>query len=131
IVIIDSKNQYATPIESVELPLTKNPDALTTLSEKIQMVITSSRIEKEKIIGVGIGMPGFVDSKKGINYTFLQTKNPESIADYLSSKLGMPVFIDNDSSLIGLAELRFGSARNKKNAMVINIGWGVGLGMIL
>jgi len=30
-----------------------------------------------------------------------------------------------------LAELKFGSARGKKNAMVINAGWGVGLGMIL
>ena len=39
--------------------------------------------------------------------------------------------IDNDSSLIGLAELRLGDARHHKNAMVINISWGVGLGMIL
>ncbi|RYF88994.1 MAG: ROK family protein, partial [Chitinophagaceae bacterium] len=39
--------------------------------------------------------------------------------------------IDNDSSLIALAELRFGRARHQKNAMVINISWGVGLGMIL
>ncbi len=33
--------------------------------------------------------------------------------------------------MIALAELRFGKARNKANAMVINIGWGVGLGLIL
>jgi predicted NBD/HSP70 family sugar kinase len=43
----------------------------------------------------------------------------------------LPVFIDNDSRLIALAELKFGAARDTKNAMVINIGWGVGLGMIL
>jgi predicted NBD/HSP70 family sugar kinase len=43
----------------------------------------------------------------------------------------MPVFIDNDSSLIALAELRFGAARNRRSAMVINIGWGIGLGLIL
>ena len=131
IVIIDSKNHYATEIESVELPLTKSPDALNTISKRIQKIIAKSGIAKEKIIGVGVGMPGFVDFKKGINYTFLQIKNSESIADYLSSELELPVFIDNDSSLIGLAELRFGSARNKNNAMVINMGWGVGLGMIL
>src|SRR5205823_8911207 len=36
-----------------------------------------------------------------------------------------------DSRLIALAELKFGAARGKKNAMVINVGWGIGLGMIL
>jgi len=43
----------------------------------------------------------------------------------------LPVFIDNDSSLIALAEYYFGGARAEKNAMVINIGWGIGLGLIL
>src|SRR5205085_3152337 len=47
------------------------------------------------------------------------------------SKVKLPVFIDNDSRLIALAEVKFGSARGRKNAMVINVGWGIGLGMIL
>jgi len=74
-------------------------------------------------------MPGFVDVKKGINYSFLPTDT--SITEHISHKTGLPTFIDNDSSLIALAELRFGAARRRKNAMVINIGWGIGLGMIL
>src|SRR6185437_444377 len=36
-----------------------------------------------------------------------------------------------DSSLIGLAEMRLGTAQNHKNIMVINISWGVGLGLVL
>jgi predicted NBD/HSP70 family sugar kinase len=39
--------------------------------------------------------------------------------------------MDNDSSLIALTELKLGSVRNRKNAIVINLGWGVGLGMII
>ncbi len=57
--------------------------------------------------------------------------NDKTITQYLSEKINLPVYIDNDSSLIALAELRFGVARHQKNSMVINIGWGVGLGMIL
>jgi predicted NBD/HSP70 family sugar kinase len=49
----------------------------------------------------------------------------------VAEKSGLPVSIDNDSSLIALAELRFGGARERKNAMVINIGWGVGLGIVV
>ncbi|MEO8413897.1 MAG: ROK family protein, partial [Ginsengibacter sp.] len=88
-------------------------------------------ISKEKFVGVGIGMPGFVDVKKGINYSFLQLPNNKSITKYIADIIGLPVFIDNDSSLIALAEFYFGGAQCERNAMVINIGWGVGLGMIL
>jgi predicted NBD/HSP70 family sugar kinase len=130
IVIMDLKNDFITRIEKLELPLPQNPEALFILTEKIHKVIKESGIPIQKIAGIGIGMPGFVDFKKGINYSFLKAPR-SSIVEYISDKIGLPVFIDNDSSLIALAELRFGAARGKKNAMVINIGWGIGLGMVI
>jgi predicted NBD/HSP70 family sugar kinase len=130
IAILDLQNNFVYQSDKLELPLARNPQALSLLSEKIEDIITGSGIPKEKIAGVGIGMPGFVDTRKGINYSFLKASGT-SITEFIAEKIGLPVFIDNDSSLIALAELRFGSARNRKNVMVINIGWGVGLGMVL
>ncbi|MBO9199222.1 MULTISPECIES: ROK family protein [Niastella] len=130
IAILNMQNQQVTATEMFELPLLRNPQALETLTEKIDEVITRSGISKNSIAGVGIGMPGFVDSVRGMNYTFLE-REQGTITQYISSKIKLPVYIDNDSRLIALAELMFGSARGKKNAMVINVGWGVGLGMIL
>lgn len=75
-------------------------------------------------------MPGFIDTEKGVNYTFLPTSD-KSLQEQLSEALSLPVFIDNDSSLIALAELKFGMAKSKQTALVINMSWGVGLGMIL
>lgn len=130
IAILNMQNTQVAATELFELPLLKNPQALETLTEKIEEVITRSGISKNSIAGVGIGMPGFVDSAKGMNYTFLEPEQG-TLTQYISSKLKLPVHIDNDSRLIALAELMFGAARSKKNAMVINVGWGVGLGMIL
>lgn len=130
IAILDLQNTIVFQYEKFELPLAKNPQALTELAAKIEDAINESKLPKEKIAGVGIGMPGFVDARKGINYSFLKA-NGTSITHFISERIGLPVFIDNDSSLIALAELRFGGARDKKNVMVINIGWGVGLGMVL
>ena len=130
IVLMDLNNQYVSEIKKFDLPLANNPQALTTLADKINSFINGLSVDREKIIGIGIGMPGFVDSIKGINYTFLHTTGA-SINQLISEKVKLPVFIDNDSSLIALAELRFGAARNKRNAMVINASWGVGLGLIL
>lgn len=128
--IMDVENKIVGEIEKFELPLQNNPSALSVLAEKMDEVIEKSGVNKEKIIGAGVGMPGFIDTKKGINYTFLECKEG-SITQYLSDKLKIPVYIDNDSSIIALAEFRFGAARGCRNVMVINLGWGVGLGMIL
>lgn len=128
--IMDMQNKSITEVEKIELDLAGNEKALLVLIEKIENTIQSSGIPKSKISGVGIGMPGFVNAEKGINYTFLKTPQ-KSISQIISERIGIPVYIDNDSSLVALAEQRFGAAIDKKNAMVLNIGWGIGLGLIL
>ena len=128
--VLDMHNNPVTEVEKIDLPLQNNPDSLVQLRSSIVQFINKSGIANEKIIGIGISMPGFVDVKKGINYMFLPAGNG-SIVSYIQEEINIPVLIDNDSSLIGLAEMRLGAGRGYKNVMIINIGWGVGLGMIL
>lgn len=128
--IVDMQNNIVFGVSKTELVLPNNDCALEQLSNQIVSFIKSSGIQKEKIAGIGIGMPGFVDVKKGVNHSFLKTGSG-NIVSFLEAETGVPVWIDNDSSLIALAELRLGEARNRQNAMVINISWGIGLGMIL
>jgi len=131
IAIMDMQNNFVSPVEKIVLPLPNNSEALGVLIKMIDQVIEASGISREKFIGVGIGMPGFVNVKKGINYTYLRLPHDKSITKHIAEKIGIPTFIDNDSSLVALAELLFGAAKQEKNAMVVNISWGVGLGLIL
>ena len=132
IAIMNLNKEYITETQKYDLPLKDNEHALENLLDNITESIKNSGIDKSKILGIGIGMPGFIDVKKGINYSFLKLDNPdENIVDYLSKQTNLPVFIDNDSSLIALAELRFGSAKNTSSSMVINMSWGVGLGILI
>lgn len=128
--IMDLHNNLVGAVERFDLPLQNSPQTVDELTDSLNYFINKSGIEKTKFCGVGMSMPGFIDVKKGINHSFLFTKE-ESLVKHLQSALQLPVLIDNDSSLIGLAEFRLGMARDYKNVMVINIGWGVGLGMIL
>lgn len=130
IAIMDVQNVVVYGVEKFELPLPKNAAALPDLTKLIGRVIEGSGVAKNKIAGIGIGMPGFIDVRWGLNYSFLPVTGT-NITTYISKELHLPVFIDNDSSLIALAELRFGAAKGLKNAMVLNIGWGIGLGMIV
>ncbi|UYQ90985.1 ROK family protein [Chitinophaga horti] len=128
--LLDMYNRFVGEQKEIALDLSASPDALQQLGTNLVDFIRETGIEKERIAGIGIGMPGFVDVTKGVNYSFLDAGHG-NITDYLEMLTGVPVLIDNDSSLIALAELRLGAARNRPNAMVINIGWGIGLGMIL
>ena len=128
--ILNMQSELVGTIEKIELPLKDNPNALHQLRDHIVQFINESGVPKDKIAGIGISMPGFVDVKKGINHSFLDS-GEESIVSFIQRETEIPVLIDNDSSLIGLTELRLGAGRTHKNVMVINLGWGVGLGMIL
>ncbi|GAA5221601.1 ROK family protein [Membranihabitans marinus] len=128
--LYDLHQQEVCPPKNIELPLANNTDALITLSNAVNDFISNSGINKSQIIGMGIGMPGFINTKKGINYSFLHIPK-SNIISYLKKSTQLPTFIANDSSVFALAELRLGAAKNKKNVMVVNIGWGIGLGLIL
>jgi len=128
IAIMDLQNNFAAAPARIGLKLHNNPEVLGELTLIIEEYIAKSGIDKRRIAGVGIGMPGFIDVNKGVNYSI---GDEQSVTEYISGRTGLPVFVDNDSSIIALAELKFGIARDAQNAMVINIGWGVGLGLIL
>lgn len=131
IALMDMQNNCIGAVAKVDLVLKGNDESLAILTKAIATFIETSTVDKKKIVGIGIAMPGFVDPQKGINYSFLKAAPDSSITEHISKAIGIPVLIDNDSSLIALAEWRFGAAAKEKNAMVINMNWGVGLGMIL
>jgi glucokinase-like ROK family protein len=128
--LVDLLNQPVSEFEMFELKLSNNDMALTILIENINNYIFNSGIPKEKIAGIGIGMPGFINPIKGINYTYLDGGD-KSLTQTIADETGLPTYIDNDSSLIALAEQKFGIAKWQKEVMVINLGWGIGLGMIV
>lgn len=129
--IEDLAHKPVSDTEIIELDLHREKKPLPRLAAYIRRHIDRSSIDENKIIGVGIAMPGIINIEKGFNYTFFDQSLPVSHKIFLEEKLQLPLYIDNDSSLTALAEWTFGHAKGEKNAMVINMGWGTGLGMIL
>ncbi|HEY8399400.1 MAG TPA: ROK family protein [Flavihumibacter sp.] len=128
--LIDLQSFDVLETRKLGLPLRNNDASLSQLISHIREFINALTIDHEKILGIGIGMPGFIDVNKGINYSYLDNGGA-GITTRMEQEIGIPVYIDNDSSVIALAELKLGGARNRNNAMVINVSWGIGLGMIV
>jgi predicted NBD/HSP70 family sugar kinase len=130
IVIMDMRNNPVIPEKKIALPLIDSQQALSILTDEIQQSIAASGININQFLGVGIAMPGFVDSNRGVNYSYLDHQG-KNIAEFISQKIRLPVYIDNDASLIALAEQHFGAVKDMDDALVVNIGWGIGMGIII
>jgi len=129
--IYDLSRNIVIPMQYLDFNMSAEDSDVSILIDFINDCINQSNISRNDIVGVGIGMPGFVNAELGVNLSYLKVNNGFTLQGFLTKKINLPVFIDNDSSLIALAELNFGEAIDLKDAMVINIGWGTGLGMIM
>ncbi|GAA4133866.1 ROK family transcriptional regulator [Sphingobacterium kyonggiense] len=128
VVVTNLNNVYQTAIKTQQITL-KDSNAFEQIVELIQSVISEA---KDIIIyAVGLSMPGFVDSNLGKNYSYSIDSPFYNLQANLSKLIDLPVFIENDSSAIAIAEHHFGQAKLAKNVMVVNMNWGVGLGMII
>lgn len=131
IAIYDLLNQLRIEPQLLQFSLKDDPAVTQTLISVLKNYILESGIPLHQILGVGIGMPGFVNAAEGVNHTFFNVQGDVNLRKHLTDELGLPVFIDNDSSLIALAELKFGAGKGLNDVMVVNVGWGIGLGMII
>ena len=87
---------------------------------------------QEKILGVGIGSPGIIDSARGIvcGAVNLQWKNVP-LADEVASRLcDLPVVVENDANVNAVGEGYFGSAVGSRDYVLLTIGSGLGSGIV-
>lgn len=112
--------------------------------EKIKNINSKERILKQlttlidkqfssKIRGIGIGVPGIVDLKKGILYEAfnLLAWDKVPIKSILEKRYNVPVSVNNDAKCFALGEKHFGAARKYKDVVGIILGTGFGAGIII
>ncbi|MDF1548651.1 MAG: ROK family transcriptional regulator [Bacteroidales bacterium] len=128
--IFDSNFKNVTGLKTINVKLVNKPETLDLIFEAAQKLISDSGINKDKLIGVGVDMPGLIDAKAGRNYTYLHQEE-STLSKVLSQMFSLPVFIENDAKARALAEYRFGLAKGRKNVLSLHVGWGLGLGIII
>lgn len=106
-----------------------NDTILRDLKIKIEKSLIDLKIPRSKIKVAGFALPGLLDSD-GNSFTYLNYEHT-NIRDILQNMLNIPVFIDNDSTIMAMAEHSFGAAQGASHALCVNINECIGLGMIL
>jgi len=122
------KHQKSRPTKVQRKPEVIIEDIINLIVE----VINDYGLSKEEIEAIGIGIPGLADPDSGdviqcvnLNWSNVPLKKP------MEETLGIPVFIDNDATLAGLAEYEAGAMKDKKSGVFITLGTGIGGGIII
>lgn len=118
--------------EKVVYPLLLNNEVQTfdQFCEYLENYISTSGYPQQKIIAIGISMPGLIDSKAGINHTYLNF-DEKSLQKHLEDRFPQAIFLENDARAMTLAEYKFGAAKSAHHVLGIFVGWGIGLGMVI
>ncbi|MFJ9430534.1 ROK family protein [Streptomyces sp. NPDC101490] len=99
----------------------------------VNRLILATGISRDKVIGVGLGVPGPIDVSSGTlgSTSILPGWSGINPAEELSGRLGVPVHVDNDANLGALGELVWGSGRGVKDLAYIKVASGVGAGLVI
>ncbi len=128
-VILDSYHKFVTPVIEVNTNI-DDPQLVDKLYEAAQQLMADHNISDHKVFGIGVDMPGLINSKTGINYT-IKDKKQQNIGRDLKQKFNKLVYVDNDARMHAYGEYHFGVAKDYKDAIIIHWSWGLGLGIFV
>ncbi|MGO3106963.1 MAG: ROK family protein [Sphingobacterium sp.] len=129
IAVLNFRNEFVVLPNRFPTNINNDQEAVISITKETKKLL--SALDKNGNFIVGVTMPGFVDSESGLNRSFPKDSLCYSIKEYFENTLGFPVQLANDSSAIAIAEHRFGDGRRSQNVLVVNLNWGVGLGIII
>src|SRR5258706_11141706 len=84
----------------------------------------------ERLLGVGLGVPGFVDARTGQVEAPLLGWRHMPLAGYLSQLLDVPVLVDNDVNTLAAYEHLYGLGRSYEDFLTLTLGLGVGAAIV-
>lgn len=100
------------------------------LCEIIEDFMSHTVVPKDKILSIGINISGRVNPQTGHSYSFFYF-DERPLTEMFEEKLGIDVSIDNDSRAMAYGEYIKGRVQAEKNIIYVNVGWGLGLGIIV
>lgn len=107
-------------------------ETLHQIDAVIRKIMDENEIPANKIIGLAVGLPGYIDYKNGIVKVSDQLKwKDASLAEDLQKLTTFNVIVDNELKMKIVAENFTGKAKNSQNSILIGIGSGIGSSIML
>ncbi|MFI9559624.1 ROK family transcriptional regulator [Nonomuraea endophytica] len=107
------------------------PDQL--VFDTITAALLDAQLDPGRLDGVVVGTPGLIDPETGdVSYVGALPTWHANLLPGLRARLGgLPVLVENEVNLVGLAEHRLGAAQGETTFALLSLGTGVGMAVIL
>lgn len=115
-----------------ERPPENSENVIESMVEMAAEIIQKAEIEKDKIVGVGVGVPGIID-ERGRTIRWPQSLGEKdlsvclSIKDTFEKRLGIHTFVENDANAAVLGEKWLGLDRDVRHMLYMFSGVGCGI----
>jgi glucokinase len=108
-------------------------DTAQTAVGKIKKAIEIVSGTGPRLLGIGVGVPGTVDIRRGIavHYEFIRGWRAIPLGEQLSQMFRVPVYLDNNIRAMALAERLFGGAKEVDNFVCLGVRSGIGAGVVI
>jgi len=103
------------------------PDVAKSIEEKL----ADHGIEKEKVVGIGVGVPAPVTGDGIVKQTANLNWEYKNVKAELEELTGIRTKVENDANVAALGEMWKGGGKGNKNMVMVTLGTGVGGGIIV
>ena len=104
---------------------------LSDIAESINNILSEKNIDKNEVIGVGVGVPGPVKDDGYVIGCVNLGWPVFNVSKELENILKLPVKVANDANIAAVGEMFKGGGQGYKNMVMVTLGTGVGGGVII
>ena len=104
---------------------------LPDIAGSILNYIAEKGLQKQDLLGAGIGVPGPVNSQGVVNRCINLGWGVFNVAETLSKLLDLPVKAGNDANVAALGEYWKGGGKDASSMVLVTLGTGVGGGIVV
>ena len=104
---------------------------LPDIAAALKNFLAEQNVAPSDVIGVGVGVPGPVDSKGVVSICVNLGWENVDVCKELSQLVGLPVKAGNDANVAAMGEYWQGSGREYSSMVMATLGTGVGGGIVI
>ena len=96
-----------------------------------ELAAAIAEVMDDDVAAIGLGVPGPLNLKDGRTYDMVNLPFHDfPLREYVASRFGCPVGLDNDANAAAIGEWRAGAGRGVDDLVMLTLGTGVGGGVI-
>ncbi|MGC1272957.1 MAG: ROK family transcriptional regulator [Planctomycetaceae bacterium] len=129
VVVVDFAQQ---PLSYRKTPI-RTTDTADRVISKIENAVAASSEGHGPLLGIGVGVPGVVDTQRGVglHYQFIRGWNEIPLRQRLADRFQVPVHLENNIRAMALAEELFGQGRGVSDFVCLGIRSGIAAGVVI